>query len=442
MDSLVVRFVSLHNDSIEYDSHSLGSILKFSCPKSKWKTWGINRKSVLEFITMDILKWIQEHLNLKYESISDKNGPYSFFNPFPKEINHTNTNRFTINELIGTNIIDCSTLNNFNNFNTSIKKKSTNLDTFFKEYFIPKYGQILFNKHSPNIFLIRLNYHMLVDLIIFSLFHIKLQTSNKKSKDIEIFSENSKETKSQNKFNSCKYLEFSEDILRKLFYSVITFQEKMTLVILIAGASGSGKSTIASNICSRLSITRNISTDTIRAVSRTFLDIKSNSVIFHSTYSAGDFIEGKFFSNKERILEGYHQQCKFIESKIEELIETYIKKRRDPVVIEGVHLSPGYIHSLIKENDALFFFPCILVCDNSENHKNRFAKRISTITTIPEENKYIKYFENIQIIQDNIVQIAREFNLPLIYNTKGEIEKTVDEVHCLILERIISLMNK
>ena len=62
---------------------------------------------------------------------------------------------------------------------------------------------------------------------------------------------------------------------------------KVSVIILLAGTSGTGKSTLASILGTRLGIQTVLSTDSIRHIMRNFLDEAKNPILFCSTYEAG-----------------------------------------------------------------------------------------------------------------------------------------------------------
>jgi 2-phosphoglycerate kinase len=61
-------------------------------------------------------------------------------------------------------------------------------------------------------------------------------------------------------------------------------QSKKSVIVLLAGASGTGKSTLASMLARRFGIQTVLSTDSIRHIMRNFLSQKDNPLLFCSTY--------------------------------------------------------------------------------------------------------------------------------------------------------------
>ena len=70
-------------------------------------------------------------------------------------------------------------------------------------------------------------------------------------------------------------------------------ESKRNILVLLAGTSGTGKSTLSSLLGSRLGISTVISTDTIRHVMRNFVAKEDDPIIFASTYETHQFVRFK-----------------------------------------------------------------------------------------------------------------------------------------------------
>lgn len=70
-------------------------------------------------------------------------------------------------------------------------------------------------------------------------------------------------------------------------YDVVTLMKQQTVVILINGTSGAGKSTVSSMIAQKFEIRNVFSTDFIRNMMRNFVSKKSNPLLHASTFEAG-----------------------------------------------------------------------------------------------------------------------------------------------------------
>lgn len=84
---------------------------------------------------------------------------------------------------------------------------------------------------------------------------------------------------------------------RKIRYSVdfrlaLDFiEERRFFIILLSGAPGTGKSTIASLLASRMSVSHIISTDSIRHAMRTIYPKNKYPILHCSTYECGDIVD-------------------------------------------------------------------------------------------------------------------------------------------------------
>jgi len=90
------------------------------------------------------------------------------------------------------------------------------------------------------------------------------------------------------KYSRPEYLKdfyVASDLVRNLIYLLLTnLESKRNILVLLAGTSGTGKSTLSSLLGSRLGISTVISTDTIRHVMRNFVAKEDDPIIFASTY--------------------------------------------------------------------------------------------------------------------------------------------------------------
>ncbi|OHT04297.1 hypothetical protein TRFO_28236 [Tritrichomonas foetus] len=97
-------------------------------------------------------------------------------------------------------------------------------------------------------------------------------------------------------------------MFRKVRYCVdfrlaLDFTEnRRFFIVLLSGAPGTGKSTIASLIASRMSVEHILSTDSIRHAMRTFYPQKDYPILYKSTYECGDLVDPDHtMSEEERV---------------------------------------------------------------------------------------------------------------------------------------------
>lgn len=76
---------------------------------------------------------------------------------------------------------------------------------------------------------------------------------------------------------------FKESI-EKIKISFRILNNKMNLIILLGGGSGTGKSQISTALATHLALDQILSTDSIRHILRNFMDKDINPFLFMSTY--------------------------------------------------------------------------------------------------------------------------------------------------------------
>ena len=96
--------------------------------------------------------------------------------------------------------------------------------------------------------------------------------------------------------------------MKDFLVASLLMQSKINVIVLLAGTSGTGKSTLASLLGTRLGISTVLSTDSIRHVMRNFLQAKNHPVLFCSTYEAGNQVAAEDRENESEswlTLKGY-----------------------------------------------------------------------------------------------------------------------------------------
>lgn len=200
-------------------------------------------------------------------------------------------------------------------------------------------------------------------------------------------------------------------------------------IILIGSASGIGKSTIASEIARKLGIKHLIETDFIREIVRGIIGPDYAPALHKSSFDAYVTIKDKqrFEGNTEALISaGFEEHASFVIPAIERVIKRAVDDY-DDVILEGVHLVPGFIDiDKFKEDASIHFF--ILTADE-DVHKERFVKRAMKIK---RGGKHLEYFKENRIIHNYLVKQALEHNVPIINNE--EIDSTLKRMLTLIKE--------
>lgn len=226
-------------------------------------------------------------------------------------------------------------------------------------------------------------------------------------------------------------------------------EQRTSVAVLLAGTSGTGKSTLAGLLAARLGITTVLSTDNIRHMLRSFAGKDENPLLWASTYQAGDHIQtgdaaqdsapstsyGSAASEshtrwdaKKRAVKGYKAQSEMVMESLDRLI-TSCAARHESLVCEGVHLSLNFVVQLMQRHPTIV--PFLIYISNEDKHKERFAVRAKHMTMDPAANRYVKYIRNIRTIQDYLCRQADKHMIPKVDNTN--VDRSVATIHATVL---------
>ncbi|XP_042481219.1 P-loop NTPase domain-containing protein LPA1 homolog 2-like isoform X2 [Macadamia integrifolia] len=131
--------------------------------------------------------------------------------------------------------------------------------------------------------------------------------------------------------------------------------------------------------------------------------------------------------SKVLAIEGYKAQSELVIDSLDKLITAW-EKRKESVVIEGVHLSLNFVMGLMKKHPSII--PFLIYISDEEKHLERFAIRAKYMTLDPSKNKYTKYISNIRTIQDYLCKRADKHLVPKVNNTN--VDRSVASIHSTI----------
>ena len=188
----------------------------------------------------------------------------------------------------------------------------------------------------------------------------------------------------------------------------------MPIIVLIGGATGTGKSTVATEVAYRLGITRVTSTDFVRQTMRAFFSPEFMPSIHYSSFEAGKGLKS-VEEEVDALLHGFLDQTRNVLVGVNAAIERSLAEGWS-TVLEGVHLVPGMIAPI---EDALVVH-CILAIDSEETHASHFWIRDIASDGARSLDKYLERLSDIRYLQDYIVERAEREGVPVIRNNDRE----------------------
>lgn len=189
------------------------------------------------------------------------------------------------------------------------------------------------------------------------------------------------------------------------------------LVILIGGAAGVGKTTLAVSLANLLDIPRVVATDDIRQIMRLTLSEDFLPMLHSSSYKAGEAIPHTDMSAVDRVIAGYREQARLVGVGVRAIIGRCIEENTS-VIIDGVHLLPGFIDLSAFEKRAIIA-PLSLMVTERDAYEERFDKRAIEAPS-RSAHKYLKNLESILAIQQHILESSDAMDVPTIDVTAVE----------------------
>jgi 2-phosphoglycerate kinase len=183
----------------------------------------------------------------------------------------------------------------------------------------------------------------------------------------------------------------------------------LPIVILVGGATGTGKSTVATEIAYRLGITRVTSTDFVRQTMRAFFSHEFMPSIHYSSFEAGLAVPDA----DDPLIAGFLEQSRQVLVGVRASIERALQEGWS-MVLEGVHLVPGLLPAL----EGAVATACVLRIGDETAHAQHFFTRDAG-SNRPMVT-YLDRFAEIRRLQEYIVARAEREHIAVIENESAD----------------------
>jgi 2-phosphoglycerate kinase len=202
------------------------------------------------------------------------------------------------------------------------------------------------------------------------------------------------------------------------------------LVILIGGATGVGKSTIATQLAARLGIVRVVASDAIREVMRSMFSPELMPTLHTSSFEVDAALREPPTRLADPLIVGFREQTAAVAVGINALIERSALEGTG-IIIEGAHVVPGFFN-LEAFADRILAVPFVVSVDDERRHRTHFVVREESGASRPAL-RYAKGFENIRRLQAYVKSQALAHDVPVIPNYG--FDQSIAAVIDLVMER-------
>jgi 2-phosphoglycerate kinase len=205
------------------------------------------------------------------------------------------------------------------------------------------------------------------------------------------------------------------------------------LVILIGGATGVGKSTIATQVAARLDIVRTVATDAIREVMRALFSRELMPTLYTSSFDADSALREPPPRPADKVIVGFREQTTAIAVGVHALIERAAVEgtRQSSTVIEGAHVVPGFIETADLE-DLVAPIPMVITVEDEDVHRSHLIARTMDSEHRPFD-RYLASFDNIRKVQRYVKSQALSHGWPIV--PSYSLDQTIADVINLVVER-------
>ncbi|MDX2456616.1 MAG: hypothetical protein QNL87_03830 [Gammaproteobacteria bacterium] len=208
------------------------------------------------------------------------------------------------------------------------------------------------------------------------------------------------------------------------------------LILLIGGTTGSGKSSVSSELAYRLDITRHQSTGMMREIIRSYLSPQMVPTLGYPSFEAWRGLAGSVDGIRQDIenpvVTGFLSQFAAMKLALEATIDRAIEERHH-LILEGVHVVPTELKLEVKERTAVVI-PIMLASMKKELlHKQ--LKRRGREKNRHQVSNYLGSLDDIWDLQSWLLDEADKAGIPIIEN--WYIEDTVRAALDLVIGELM-----
>ena len=183
------------------------------------------------------------------------------------------------------------------------------------------------------------------------------------------------------------------------------------LIILIGGASGVGKTSLAVSLANVLDIPRVVATDDIREVMRLTLARELMPAIHTSSYMVWSEVGVDDITGLDPVIAGFRAQARVVAVGVQAILSRCVEENAS-VIIDGVHLLPEFF-DLTPYRQQAYITPLCLALNDRDAYEERFARRAAEAPS-RAVHQYVSHLDEIFKVQGDIVEWCGNEDIPVI----------------------------
>lgn len=224
-----------------------------------------------------------------------------------------------------------------------------------------------------------------------------------------------------------RYLIFSE-------YKTLVNNElqKLPIIPIIVGIPGIGKTTIAKELSTALSIGIVIGGDTLRSSLRSIITKRENEIFHDSIYNTW-----KYFGDysRENLILGYKSQAKIMNKVVERMIIDRGLRDGESMIVEYLHFLPTQFTTKFLKHVSII--PILLEISDETIYQERLEERSKYSHLRSSGDRLLKQMDKYLEIQDFILSECSKKDFEIV--NMNNLSKGLDKILDYVLKRIDQL---
>lgn len=207
------------------------------------------------------------------------------------------------------------------------------------------------------------------------------------------------------------------------------------IIVLLGGAPGVGKSSVAGEVGARLRISTVIPTDAVRQVMRQLVAETLAPMLHVSSFEAHQALRSPVPPDHDPVIVGFQSQVDMVSTGVRGLIDRAIQEGTG-LVVEGVHMVPGlYDDEAELWAKRAVICQTVLVVGEAEVHRAHFRARAEQATQ-RSADRYLDAFDEVRRIDRYVQSCARQHGVPII--SMEQLDDAIQQVVEMIVDAVIA----